>query len=233
VPLTWEAVDLHAVNLVARSNLDLLKAVEDVELGEVERSVPIDHGRVTHDHEVEPTTTPSASGDGTVLGTNLLEGLADGAEVFGGERTAADTGRVRLDDTDDLLDGERRDTEAGDDTADRGRRGGHEGVRAVVDVEHERVGALDEDALARSQRVVHVRGAVDDERAKSVGKGLDEGSALCPRPNRTARDTIARERNQTQRFEALKTTLNEHVNVDSPGTSRSRPRCQTQSGRTA
>lgn len=109
-------------------------------------------------------------------------------ELLGRERTGADAGRVRLDYAVRLSDRTRRQTKTGADTADASRARGDERVRAKVEVEHERVGALDEDALVLREGVVHERDAVDDVRLETLGELLvAEDLAFGVIPGRGAR----------------------------------------------
>jgi hypothetical protein len=71
--LTRETFDLLPINLVTRGDLDLLEPIEHVELGQVERGVPVDHGRITHDDEIEPTRPPPSTGRDTPLGADFLQ----------------------------------------------------------------------------------------------------------------------------------------------------------------
>ena len=169
--LTREAVNLDTVQLVPNSHLDLFEPVQNIELGQVETGVAVDHGRVLHDDQVQPTTATTTAGSGTVLSTDLLEGVADIAEVFGREGSTAHTGGVRLDDTNDLFDHLRGETETGADTANGGSRRCDKGIRSVVNVQHERIGTFDEDPLAALERVVQECGTVDNVRAETLGKG--------------------------------------------------------------
>jgi len=84
--------------------------------------------------------------------------------LFRGEWPTANASRVRFHDTDDFSDPTWRNTEAGADTTNGRRTARHERIRPIVDVKHQRVRALDEDALARGQRLVYIHDAVNDER---------------------------------------------------------------------
>ena len=93
-------------------------------------------------------------------------------KLLRGERACADTRRVRLDDADRRPNRLRGDAQARTYAADGGRGRGHEGVRAKVDVEHQRVGALDEHLLALAERLVDVHDAVDDIRPQPLREDL-------------------------------------------------------------
>lgn len=174
--LTRETFNLNAINLVASGDLDLFEAVKNIKFGKVETSVTIDHGGVLHNDQVEPSTSPSSASDGTVLGTDLLQGLTNGSKILGRERTATNSSSVGLDDTDDTLDSEWGDTESANDTTNRGGRRSNEGVGTVVKIKHKGVGTLNEDALARAQSIVHEGGSVHNEGSETLGKGLKESS---------------------------------------------------------
>ena len=58
-------------------------------------------------------------------------------------------------------------------------RGGHEGIGAVVDVEHRPLGALEQHPLAVAQRLVDEQRGVGDEGPQALGVAQQ-----CPRPRR-------------------------------------------------
>src|SRR6266404_1864705 len=93
-------------------------------------------------------------------------------ELLGREGPAPDTCRVCLDNSDDLSNTTWRNTEASAHSADACRTAGHVRIRAVVNVEHERVRAFDEDAFASFQRLVYIHNAVDDERVQPFRQSL-------------------------------------------------------------
>ena len=86
-------------------------------------------------------------------------------ELLSREWPAPDTGCICLDDADDLSNATRRDTEAGTYSTYGCGAARHVRIRSIVDVEHQRVCAFDEDAFAGCQRLMYVHDAVDDERA--------------------------------------------------------------------
>jgi len=169
---TWETRDLVTVNLVSDSYLDFLKAVKHIKLGQVQFGVAVDHGRVFHDDQVQPSTSPSSSGSGTPFSTDLLQGSSDLFKVFCREGSTSDSSSVGFDDTDDSLQGEGGDTETGHDTSDGSRGGSDIGVGSVVEVEHESIGTLDKDPLARLESLVHVGRSIDNVRSESLSESL-------------------------------------------------------------
>jgi hypothetical protein len=88
------------------------------------------------------------------------------------ERPASDTCRVRLDNADDLSNTTWRDTEAGTYPTYSCRAARHVRIRAIVDVEHQRIRAFDKDAFAGRERLVYVHNAVDDERPQPLRQSL-------------------------------------------------------------
>jgi hypothetical protein len=98
-----ERGDLLAVDLVTDGNLDLVKVVEDVQLGQVEGGVVVDGGRVLEENKIEPSAATAATSGDTDLAADSLELLADLVDLLSGEGTTTNSGLVCLDDTDDLL----------------------------------------------------------------------------------------------------------------------------------
>lgn len=64
--------------MVRDGDLENGKSVEDVELGEVERRVPVDQVRVLEDDEVEPAAATTTTGRDAPLGSDFLQVNADG-----------------------------------------------------------------------------------------------------------------------------------------------------------
>ncbi|KAI3478079.1 hypothetical protein L1887_60010 [Cichorium endivia] len=166
-----EARQLLAVHNVAHRHLELLELVQHVELGQVEARVAVDEARVAHHDQVQPAATASAARRRAVLGSDLLQVVADLLVQLSGERTHADTRSVGLHDANHVADSGGRDTEAGEHTADGSRRARHEGVRAKVDVEEERVGTLHQHLAVLSERGVDEADAVDNVRSETLGEG--------------------------------------------------------------
>ena len=105
--------------------------------------------------------------------TDVAELLARLVEELRGERTAAHTGAVGLEDAVDLADAVGGDAQAGADSgADRIRRR-HEGIRTEIDVEQRALGALGQDGLVLRQAVVDEVFAVDDLEAAEVFHGVE------------------------------------------------------------
>lgn len=138
-----------------------------------------------HD-EVEPAATSTATSGRAVFAAYFLQVFAYGlqiesrqdgcqknierthVELLGGERTTADTRSVGFDDADDLSDELGGYAESGAYAADGGGGRCDVWVRSEVEVEHEGVGAFDEDFLARGNGFVDVDYAVDHVGAESV-----------------------------------------------------------------
>src|SRR5262249_60246979 len=90
--------DLAAVP-VGDANLDLVEAVEDVELGERDPRNAADLDRLAHHHGVEPAAAPLASGHHADLPAAPAQALTDLAPELGREWAAADARGVGLGDT--------------------------------------------------------------------------------------------------------------------------------------
>ena len=83
-----KAIELLTVEAVGGCDLELVKVVEDVELGQVDGGVVIAGVRMLNDDEVEPAAPALAAGGDTDFVADGLELFADGVELFGGERAA-------------------------------------------------------------------------------------------------------------------------------------------------
>lgn len=118
VKIGGETLDLLAVQDVLGGDLDFLKLVEDIQFGQVQTGVTVNEGRVSHDDQVEPTTTTSSTSGDTPLGSDFLQVNTDVVQLLRGEGTTTNSGGVGLDDTDDLLDDHGWDSKTGADTSD-------------------------------------------------------------------------------------------------------------------
>ena len=158
--------------LVARAYFDLVEAIEDVEARDRHVVDAREHPRVADDDGVEPAGTARAPRDGAELMSRLTQFLSDGVQLLRGEGTLADARAVCLDDADDLVDLLRRDACADGDAARDGVRCGDVGVGAVVDVQHGRLCALEEDFAPGGDLLVDEGDGVGDERAQTLGVAL-------------------------------------------------------------
>ncbi len=93
-------------------------------------------------------------------------------QLFGGEWPPTYTSRIRLHHANRLPNQFRRDTEAGAHATYRSGRRGDEGVGTEVDVEHEGVGAFDEDLFAGGDGFVDECDAVDDVGLEALCESL-------------------------------------------------------------
>jgi hypothetical protein len=73
VEIGRESFNLFTLEGVLGGDLDLLESIEDVELGQVQRGIAVDHGRVPHDDQIEPSTSPSTTGSDTPFSPDFLE----------------------------------------------------------------------------------------------------------------------------------------------------------------
>ena len=165
------------VEPVARAHLDVVEAVEDVELGEGELGEAVQPGGVAEHHAVEPSGPPPPPGDRAELASDVDEPVAVGVGQLGGERPGTDAGRVGLGDPDDAVDVAGAEAGAGARPAG-GRVGrGDVGIGAVVEVEERRLGALEQQVLAGGEGLVQQSDGVGDERCEAgaeVGEAGDD-----------------------------------------------------------
>jgi hypothetical protein len=192
-------VEGSAVQVVRHGNFERLELIQDVQLGEVEQGVPVDEVRVLHHDEVEPTTTAATARRDAKLGSHFLEVLADGllegsevsgdgreqsqekkgerigqthVELLGRERTSSNASSISLDHTHDLSNRLGGQSQPGANSSNAGRGGSDKGVSSEIEVEHQGVGAFDEDALLGEKGLVEEGWAVDDVGLETRGELL-------------------------------------------------------------
>lgn len=135
-------------------------------------SVPVDHVGVTKEHRIEPpTATLSLCGDAN-FSASLLQVVASLVGELSGKWTVADARAVRLGDTVNFANVLRRNAQTSACTADSAVGRCHKGVRAKVNVEHSRIGALNENLLALANGAIEERHGVRDAGTNFVGKCL-------------------------------------------------------------
>lgn len=83
-------------------------------------------------------------------------------ELLSRERTRSDASSVSLDDTNHVTNLFRWNPETSADSSDTGWRGGNEGICAEVQIKHESICALDQDALLLLQSLVEESWPIDD-----------------------------------------------------------------------
>lgn len=186
-----ERVEGFPVEVVRDGNLDDGEGVEDVEFGNVERSVAVNEVRVLEDDEVEPSAATTTTCRDPPLGANFLEVNSDvlsprdelnashlegrngtHVELFGGERTGSNPRRVGLDDTNDVSNSLGWQSKSRADSSDTSGRTGHVGVGTKVEIEHEGIGSFDEDALLLRHCSVEERRSVDDVGSETASEFL-------------------------------------------------------------
>src|SRR4029077_15134955 len=120
---------------ISDADLDLLKAVEDVEFGERQALNAAGAHGLTHQNCAEPAAAPRPSGDDAEFLAALAERFADLIGLFGRKRSRADAGRVGLADAKDVVDCARAPTRTGRRWRRRRVGGRDERIGPMVDVE--------------------------------------------------------------------------------------------------
>ena len=143
-----QIVDFLAVQHVADANLDLVEAVEHVELGQGDAGDPVDRHRLAHQHGIEPAAAALAPRHGAELVPLLAEELANLVVLLRRERSLADAGRIGLGDAEYIADTARPHAGACRRLSGGRVRRGHKGIGAVVDVQQCALRALEQDARA-------------------------------------------------------------------------------------
>lgn len=162
-----------ALVLVRDGDLELVKVVEHVQLRQVQRRVVVDLVRVGHHNSVEPACATLTARRHAPLAPHVLQLLADRVELLRREGTAAHARRVRLHDADYVAERAPAECQARQDAAEAGVGGGDVGIGAVIDVEHDGVGALDEDLGAGVLDGLQERDLVDDKGGHDLAVGLE------------------------------------------------------------
>ena len=132
---------------IAGADLDLLEAVEHVELGQRERVEAVDARARSARDRVVPAAAARPAGRRAVLLAALAQPIAQLAGQLGRQRPFADARRVGLGHAEHAVDRARRHAEAGADAADRGVRRGDERIGAVIDVEQRALRAFEQHRL--------------------------------------------------------------------------------------
>src|SRR6185295_13817622 len=109
---------------------------------------------VTQEGQIKPATTPGTPGHRAILIAPRPQQVAAGIQRFRGKWSAAYPRAVGFGDADHGVDRGRRDSGSDDRSARGGAGGSHEGVGAMVDVEHGALRAFEEDGLAVSQGLI-------------------------------------------------------------------------------
>ena len=181
--LHGEVVVALAVAFVGHAHLDGVEGGKHIELGQRHISEAVDLRGVARDDRVEPAAAALAASGHAVFVAHGAQKLASfclfahaavlGEALLGGERAAADARYVRLLDTEHAVDVHRAHARARRRAARAARRGGHIGIRAVIDVEQGALRALEQHRLTLAQRAVeHVGGfshiGLQDARVRQV-----------------------------------------------------------------
>src|SRR5690606_6066398 len=160
-----------AAVLVGDADLELLHAVEHVELGDAQAGDAVDgHGALERD-DVDPAAAARAPRRCAVLGAAIADALADLVVELGGERAAAHARGIGLGDAEHVVDRIGAHARAGQRAADGGVGAGDVGIGAVVDVEQRALRAFAQHALALLAQVVADAGDVGFHRLDVVAEG--------------------------------------------------------------
>ena len=95
------------VNAITGADLQFIHAIQHIKLRQRDSVDTVDLDRLANQHRVEPAAASGTPGDRAEFATTLAQPLADVIFKFGREWAAADPRRVRLDDTQDVIDGAR------------------------------------------------------------------------------------------------------------------------------
>ena len=144
-----------AIDFIGHASLDFVKVVEHIALHHDKLSHTVDHDGIFQSHEVNPAATAFASGDCTVFVTEITYAGTGLVMQLCGERAAAYTCAISLEDAKHLTDfvGGDAETRTCAGTHSVGRC--HEWIAAEIHIEQGALCALAEDAFALTQHVVN------------------------------------------------------------------------------
>ena len=174
-------VDGLAVQAIAGAHLELVEAVEHVELGQRDAGDAAGPYRLAHHHGVEPAAAALAPGDRAEFVAALAQALADGVVLFGRERPGADARGVRLGDAEHVVERTRPDPRARRGLPRHRVGGGHVGIGAVIDVEHGALGAFEQDTAALAALLVEARpdaAGVGQDLRRDLEQAVEQRPAL-------------------------------------------------------
>ena len=160
-----------AAVFVGDADLQLLHAVEDVELGDAQAGDAVDGDRALERDDVHPAAAARTAGGGAVFLAAVADALADFVVELGRERAAADARGVGLGDAEHVVDRIGADAGAGERAADGGVGRGDVRIGAVVDVEQRTLRAFEQHALALLAQLVEDAGDVGLHRLDVFAEG--------------------------------------------------------------
>src|ERR1039457_5574998 len=170
------AADFLAADAIAHADRNRVDVTQHVELGHHDAVETVDGSGVAQQGRIEPAATPRTAGDRAEFFAAGADPLARAVEGLGGKGSAADARDVGLGDADDTVNARGRDTGSSAGPAGAGAGGGHEGISAVVDIEHGALRAFEHDGLAVADGVIEQHGGVADHGAYALGEGLVLGA---------------------------------------------------------
>jgi len=177
---------------VGDANLDLIEVIQDIELGEVERSVVVNGVGVAGEDQIEPAATTTTTGCHAKFPADLLKLVAIFIQLLARERSGANTGGVGFQYTNDRLDAGRVEGKSLHGTSQAGGGGGNKGVCSVVEIKHEGVSTFNE-GVGRVLVLLQERKLVDNVglqlRAVFLLNSLESVRFICnPKPDQPHKD---------------------------------------------
>ncbi|RMV57311.1 hypothetical protein ALP09_04765 [Pseudomonas amygdali pv. lachrymans] len=155
--------------LVADADVDGLKTVKHVQLGQAQARDAVDFDGATQDDGIEPAATTSATGGSAELVATLGQESTDIVEQLGRERTRTHTRGVGLGDAQNVIQVHRTKTRTGSDTASSGVGAGDVRISTVVDVQQRTLGTFEHDVLAVATHFMQRSGDVEHQRLEQIG----------------------------------------------------------------
>src|SRR5437016_3211466 len=146
-----------AIDFVTHTNWNFGQLIEDIKLRHHQPGNSVYRPCIAQQRQIEPAGAPGTPSNGAVLIAARAQQVTGRVEHFAGKRTTADAGAVRLGYTNYGVDGRRRDASSSDSAARSCAGRSHEGIRAMVNVQHRSLRALEDDGFSGSQCLVQQR----------------------------------------------------------------------------
>src|SRR5690606_9983747 len=164
------AVGQHVQELalvaVTHTNLDLLNAVQHIQLGDAQTGNTVDHDRTLHGSSIKPATTTRTTRYGTELLAHGSQTHAGVIQQFGREWTRTHARGVGLGDTQHVAQFLRANTRTCGSGTGQAVAAGDEGVSTVVNIQQCALGTFKQELLPCFLGLVQVVGDVSDHRSQ-------------------------------------------------------------------
>ena len=149
-----QIIHFHTIHTIAGADLDLLHAIQYIQLGQSYAGDAADLESLTNHDGIEPTAPTGAARNCAELFAPFAQTQAHFIRQFGRERALAYTSGIGLGNAQDIVDGVNADAGASIHLTSQGIGRRHIGIGTMVYVQHGSLRALEQDAVAGPARFV-------------------------------------------------------------------------------